>query len=132
LRKTPFFSPKIVKKLQKIVIITLTTGHPDSGQHLSHFFVRSSEQVERGKKPSFGNVFDFPCRWFAVDVMIAIFGDFCQFSAKKMGVFSQKPMLRSSVCKNLQQFEQKKRRFFREIFLGENILKVITSSVDQF
>jgi hypothetical protein len=64
--------------------------------------------------------------------MIAIFGDFCQFSAKKMGVFSQKPMLRSSVCKNLQQFEQKKRRFFREIFLGENILKVITSSVDQF
>jgi hypothetical protein len=28
-----------------------------------------------------------------VDVMITIFGDFCQFWAKKIGVFSQKPML---------------------------------------
>jgi hypothetical protein len=31
--------------------------------------------------------------WPGVDVMITIFCDFCQFSAKKFGVFFQKPML---------------------------------------
>jgi hypothetical protein len=35
-----------------------------------------------------------------VDVMITIFGDFCQFSAKKLAVFFQNTMLWSIFCIN--------------------------------
>jgi hypothetical protein len=58
-----------------------------------------------------------------VDVMLIIFGDFCQFSAKKLAFFSKTPMLWSQFCILLLCFESKT-PFFR-IFFGGNILKTI-------
>jgi hypothetical protein len=53
-----------------------------------------------------------------VDVMITIFCDFCQFSAKKMAFFSKSNVM----IKNLHDLA-----LFRRIFLCENIFKIITS-----
>jgi hypothetical protein len=52
-----------------------------------------------------------------VDVMITIFYDFCQFSAKKLA-FSQKPMLWSNFCKKLAVVWAKTANIFAK-FLGK-------------
>jgi hypothetical protein len=60
-----------------------------------------------------------------VDVMITIFCDFCQFSAKKLAFFSKTYVMIKSLH-NLALFWAKNDNFFEKIF-GENILKIITS-----
>jgi hypothetical protein len=57
-----------------------------------------------------------------VDVMITIFCYFCQFSAEKNGVFSQKPMLWSHFWNQTSCSLRK-----NAIFFGENIFKIVTS-----
>jgi hypothetical protein len=59
------------------------------------------------------------------DVMITIFCEFGQFSAKKFAFFS-KPMLWSNFFQNLALFWVKNANFFVKFF-GENILNIITS-----
>jgi hypothetical protein len=56
-----------------------------------------------------------------VDVMITIFCYFCQFSAEKNGVFSQKPMLWSHFWNQTSCSLRK-----NAIFFGENIFKIVT------
>jgi hypothetical protein len=59
-----------------------------------------------------------------VDVMITIFGDFSQFSAKKLAFF----LNTSAMITFLSKFafvSSQKRHFFAKFF-GENILKIIT------
>jgi hypothetical protein len=60
-----------------------------------------------------------------VDVMITIFCDFCQFSAKKLSFFSKTNVV-INILHNLALFRVKNANFFAEFF-GENILKIITS-----
>jgi hypothetical protein len=57
--------------------------------------------------------------WPGVDVMITIFGDFRQFSAKKMAFFSKTNVM-IKFLHNLALFWVKKAKFFAEFF-GENI-----------
>jgi hypothetical protein len=61
-----------------------------------------------------------------VDVMITNFCDFCKFSAKKIGVFSQKPMLSSQFLQKLEVLRAKNANIFAKFF-GENIFKIIAS-----
>jgi hypothetical protein len=61
-----------------------------------------------------------------VDVMITFFGNFSQFSAKKLAFFSQKPMLWSQFLQKLAVVWAKSANIFAKFF-GENILKIITS-----
>jgi hypothetical protein len=63
-----------------------------------------------------------------VDVMITIFGDFCQFSAKKLAFFSKTNVM-IKILHILAWFWVKNANFFAEFF-GENILKIITSVPD--
>jgi hypothetical protein len=60
-----------------------------------------------------------------VDVMITIFGDFSQFSAKKL-VFFLNTNVMINFFQNLALFWVKNANFFAKIF-GENISKIITS-----
>jgi hypothetical protein len=57
-----------------------------------------------------------------VDVMITMFGDFCQFSAQKIGVFSKKQCYVNIFAKTGSIFESKTPIFSPNIF-GENIQK---------
>jgi hypothetical protein len=59
------------------------------------------------------------------DVMITIFGDFWQLSAKKLAFFSKTNVM-IKIFQNLALFWVKNANFFAEFF-GENILKIITS-----
>jgi hypothetical protein len=54
-----------------------------------------------------------------VDVMITIFCDFCQFSAKKLAFFSKTNVVINFFSKSSSSLS-KKRQYFRQIF-GENI-----------
>jgi hypothetical protein len=54
-----------------------------------------------------------------VDVMITIFCDFCQISAKKLAFFSKTPILWSQFLQKLALFWVKNANFFAEFF-GEN------------
>jgi hypothetical protein len=63
--------------------------------------------------------------WPGVDVMITIFCDFWQFSAKKIGVFL-KNQCYDQLFSKIGSFWDKNANFFAEFF-GENILKIITS-----
>jgi hypothetical protein len=56
--------------------------------------------------------------------MITIFGDFCQFSAKKMAFFSKTNVM-IKILHNLALPRVKNANFFA-IFFGENIFKIIT------
>jgi hypothetical protein len=60
-----------------------------------------------------------------VDVMITIFCDLCQFSAKKLSFFSKTNVM-IQFLHNLALFWAKNANFFAKFF-GENILKIITS-----
>jgi hypothetical protein len=53
--------------------------------------------------------------------MITIFGDFCQFSAKKMALFSKTDVM-LNILHNLALFWVTNGIFFAEFF-GENIFK---------
>jgi hypothetical protein len=55
-----------------------------------------------------------------VDVMITIFCDFCQFSAKKLAFFSKANVMIKFLPKIAVHSLSKKRHFFAEKF-GENI-----------
>jgi hypothetical protein len=57
--------------------------------------------------------------------MIAIFGDFCQFSAKKLPFFSKTNVMVKFLQK-LAVVSAKNANIFVK-FLGKNILKIITS-----
>jgi hypothetical protein len=63
-----------------------------------------------------------------VDVMITIFCDFCQFSAKKLAFFSRTNVM-IKILHNLALFWVKNANFFAKIF-SENILKILTSVPD--
>jgi hypothetical protein len=80
------------------------------------------------EKARFRNVYHSV--WPGVDVMITIFCDFLQFSAKKLAVFSKTNVM-IKILHNLALFWVKNANFFAEIF-GENILKIITSVPDEF
>jgi hypothetical protein len=54
-----------------------------------------------------------------VDVMVPIFGDFRQFSAKKLAFFSKTNVI-IKILQNLALFSVKYANFFTEFF-GENI-----------
>jgi hypothetical protein len=56
-----------------------------------------------------------------VDVMITIFCDFSQFSAKKLAFFSNTNVM-IKILRNLALFRVKNANFFAEIF-GENLKK---------
>jgi hypothetical protein len=74
-------------------------------------------------------IFPSKCQNFApsgVDVMITIFCDFRQFSAKKIGVFLKNQCYDQLFFKIWLCFETKTPIFFAEFF-GKNILKTITS-----
>jgi hypothetical protein len=60
-----------------------------------------------------------------VDIMITIFCDFSQFSAKKMAFFIN-TNVRINFFQNLALFRVKNANFFSKFF-GENIYKIITS-----
>jgi hypothetical protein len=67
-----------------------------------------------------------------VDVIITIFGDFCQFATKKLAFFSETNVM-IKILHNLALFCVKNANFFAEFFgenfihfFGENILKIIT------
>jgi hypothetical protein len=60
-----------------------------------------------------------------VDVMITIFYDFWQFSAKNWR-FSQKPMLSIKILHNLPSFLSQKRQFFCQILGKKIFFKIIT------
>jgi hypothetical protein len=60
-----------------------------------------------------------------VDVMITIFCDFQQFSAKKLALFT-KTNVKIKFLNNLALFWVKNANFFADFF-GENILKSITA-----
>jgi hypothetical protein len=57
--------------------------------------------------------------------MITIFFDFCQFSAKKLAFFSKTNVM-IKFLHNLALIRVKNGNFYAK-FLGENILKIITS-----
>jgi hypothetical protein len=59
------------------------------------------------------------------DVMITIFCDFCQFSAKKLAFFSKTNVM-IKFLNNLALFWVKNANFFAEFF-SENIFKIMTS-----
>jgi hypothetical protein len=61
-----------------------------------------------------------------VDVMITIFCDFRQFSAKKFAFFSKTNVMVNFLHNLVIFVSSQKRNFFAEFF-GENILKIITS-----
>jgi hypothetical protein len=60
-----------------------------------------------------------------VDVMITIFCDFYQFSAKKFAFFSKTNVM-IKILNNLALFWVKNANFVA-IFFGENIFKIVTS-----
>jgi hypothetical protein len=60
-----------------------------------------------------------------VEVMITIFCDFCQFSAKKLAFFLNTNVM-INFFQNLALFRVKNANYFAEFF-GENIFRIITS-----
>jgi hypothetical protein len=61
--------------------------------------------------------------WPRVDVVITIFCDFCQISAKNWRFSQCYELIFSKTSSSLS----KKRQYFRQFFFGESILKIITS-----
>jgi hypothetical protein len=65
-----------------------------------------------------------------IDVMIAIFCDFCRFSAEKTGVFLKNQCYDQIFARTSTSFS-KNASFLTNLF-GENIFKIITSVPDDF
>jgi hypothetical protein len=91
------------------VIINLTKN--GLGYILGDFFTNSSGHPA--------------CHCAGTGVMITIFCDFWQFSAKKLAFFSKTDVM-IKFLHNLALFWVKNANFFAEFF-GENVLKIITS-----
>jgi hypothetical protein len=77
--------------------------------------------TKNGLRYVLGNFFS---NSLGVDVLITIFCNFCQFSAKKSGVFSKTNVM-IKFLHDLASFRVKKTPFFAN-FLRENILKIKT------
>jgi hypothetical protein len=64
-----------------------------------------------------------------VDVMITIFCDFCQFSAKKLAFFLKTNVLIKFLQKSSSSLSKNANIFAK--FFGDNIFKIITPVPDQ-
>jgi hypothetical protein len=88
-----------------------------------------------------GDIFNVPCFYLlngivapvgrtGADVIILIFGDFCQFSTKQIGDFLINQCYDQIFAKCSSSL-RKKRQYIVSPFYGENIFKIITSVLGQ-